>query len=151
MRVPSYIEDLDGWLSQMKHGTRLDVAVRFAETDAYGHMNNRVPFVYFEDVRTLMLEETGYSLADDGIVVVADAQCNYIRQVYPRTRLAVYAYPVQVGKASCDVHYAAFDDEEQLMFMGRTSMVQIDRAGNAFPWDKAYKNSLQNRFESVII
>jgi len=96
----------------MKHGTRLDVAVRFAETDAYGHMNNRVPFIYFEDVRTLMLEETGYSLAEDGIIVVADAQCNYIRQVYPRTRLAVYAYPVHVGSASCDVHYAAFDEQD---------------------------------------
>lgn len=151
MRIPSYINDLDQWLEQMKHGTRLDVAVRFAETDAYGHMNNRVPFVYFEDVRTLMLEETGYSLADDGIVVVADAQCNYIRQVYPRARLAVYAYPVQVGTASCDVHYAAFSENEELMFTGRTSMVQIDRSGNAFAWNEAYKNSLQNRFESVII
>lgn len=151
MRVPAYISELESWLEQMKHGTRLDVAVRFAETDAYGHMNNRVPFVYFEDVRTLMLEETGYSLAEDGIIVVADAQCNYIRQVYPRARLAVYAYPVHVGSASCDVHYAAFDEQGELMFTGRTSMVQINRAGKAFPWSEAYKNSLQNRFESVII
>ena len=67
VRVPAYIPELESWLEQMKHGTRLDVAVRFAETDAYGHMNNRVPFVYFEDVRTLMLEETGYSLAETGI------------------------------------------------------------------------------------
>lgn len=151
MRIPAYIEDFPVWLERLKTGTRLDVAVRFAETDAYGHMNNRVPFVYFEDVRTLMLEETGYSIEDDGIVVVADAQCNYIQQVYPRARLAVYAYPMQVGTASCDVHYAAFDEKGELAFTGRTSMVQIDTSGKAVPWRTEYKNSLQNRFESVNI
>jgi acyl-CoA thioester hydrolase len=98
-----------------------------------------------------MLEETGYSLAEDGIIVVADAQCNYICQMYPRTRLAVYAYAVHVGRAWCDVHYAAFDEQGELMFPGRTSMVQINRAGKAFPWSETNKNSLQNRFESVII
>ncbi len=90
MRVPAYIPELESWLEQMKHGTRLDVAVRFAETDAYGHMNNRVPFVYFEDVRTLMLEETGYSLADDGIIVVADASVTiFAKSIHGRVSLSM--------------------------------------------------------------
>ncbi|TCI26402.1 acyl-CoA thioesterase [Exiguobacterium sp. SH5S4] len=138
-----------GWETRVRSGIELDVKVRFSECDPYGHMNNTIPFIYFEDARIELLEATGFSLKD-GFVVVADAQCDYVRQVMPRQLLKVYANVLTVGNTSCDIHYGAYDGD-QLMFAGRTSLVHLSKAGRPAEWTPEYKNRLQNFCESAII
>jgi acyl-CoA thioester hydrolase len=50
-----YIENLESFASDFF----VEVKVRFSETDMYGHLNNTVPFTYFELARIEYLQSTG--------------------------------------------------------------------------------------------
>lgn len=45
----SYIHDFNEWKKEFSFYQ--EVKVRFSETDMFGHLNNTVPFVYFEQAR----------------------------------------------------------------------------------------------------
>ena len=53
----AYINDLSTWASEFKFS--VPVSVRFSETDMYGHLNNTVPFIYFEYARIEFLKHIG--------------------------------------------------------------------------------------------
>ena len=54
----SYIDNMEEWASsfQFKH----PVKVRFSETDMFGHVNNTVPFTYFEEARIEYFKSIGF-------------------------------------------------------------------------------------------
>ena len=54
----SYIDNIEEWASsfQFKH----PVKVRFSETDMFGHVNNTVLFMYFEEARVEYFKSIGF-------------------------------------------------------------------------------------------
>ena len=66
----------------------IEVRVRFSETDMYGHMNNTVSFTYFEQARIDYFRHLGVLMPAaidehvEGIPIVADLQCDYVKQVF---------------------------------------------------------------------
>ena len=88
------------------------VTVRFSETDMYGHLNNTVTFAYFEYARIEYLKHLGHMedwLNPNGttIPVVADLQCDYMKQVFFDEQLSIYVKTASVGNSSMDIHYMA--------------------------------------------
>lgn len=85
MRPPSYIEEpFEEWRASFRF--YVETTVRFSETDMFGHMNNVTPFVYFEEARIAFFQKTGIvdkrmKRARETITVVANLQCDYIKQV----------------------------------------------------------------------
>lgn len=138
------------WEQRVRAGVHIDVNVRFSECDPYGHLNNTVPFRYFEDARIELLTRLDCRL-DEHFLVVADAQCDYLRQVKPLARIRVYANVLAIGTTSCDVHYAAVDESERLVFVGRTRLVNLTKEGRPDEWAPALKNRLHIFNESAII
>ena len=91
--IKSYIEDLEEWQKDFTFFT--PIKVRFSETDLYGHMNNTVPIVYFEQARIEFLNNLGImeewlDREINNIIVIADIQCDYVKQVYFDEQLKVY-------------------------------------------------------------
>ena len=89
-----------------------EVRVRFSETDMYGHMNNTISFTYFEQARIDYFRHLGIlmpSAGDDvqSIPIVADLQCDYVKQVFFDDVLRIYTKIAQVGNSSMDIHYLA--------------------------------------------
>jgi len=147
MKRISYItSDFETWKSEFnfKHS----VVVRFSETDMFGHMNNTVPFTYFEEARIQFLYHIGmrekwFGSANSCIPVVADLQCDFIRQVYFEQKLNIYVKVNQIGRSSIDLHYLALNEQNEPCFVGRGTLVQISKeTGKSVPWTSEDKGKL---------
>ncbi|TYR82224.1 acyl-CoA thioesterase [Priestia megaterium] len=153
MKNVSYIHNIEEWKCSFtfKH----EVKVRFSETDMFGHLNNTVPFVYFEEARIAFLQHLGFMSTwtesdSHSIPVVADLQCDYIQQVFFDERLSIYVKVERIGTSSVDLHYMALNSKEHIVFVGRGTMVQISKeTGKGEPWTEEMKRILRNQLQCV--
>lgn len=143
----NYIEDLSSWEQEFEFYS--EVSVRFSETDMYGHLNNTVTFAYFEYARIEFLKHIGLMndwLDPNGekIPVVADLQCDYLKQVFFDEKLRIYVKANSLGSSSVDIHYMAKNAKGEIVFTGRGSMVQIDkRTGKGSRWTEDEREVFQ--------
>ncbi len=130
MKRVSYIEDIETWLGEFSYFN--PIWVRFSETDMYGHMNNVVPFIYFEETRTKFLAHLGFmdewTKKDSAVgVIVADLQCDFLAEVFFGETIKVGVKAATVGRSSVDLHYVGVRENGKPVFVGRGTMVQINR------------------------
>ncbi|UTE76538.1 thioesterase family protein [Rossellomorea sp. KS-H15a] len=148
MKHFTYIEDIETW--QQEFSFSIHIKVRFSETDMFGHMNNTVPFTYFEEARIEYLKHIGFMQnwvkpEHDTIPVVADLQCDFVKQVFFDETLKIYVKADRVGRSSVDLHYMGLNEEEQVCFTGRGTMVQISKeTGKGVPWTEEMKAKLHS-------
>lgn len=148
MKHFTYIEDIETW--QQEFSFSIHIKVRFSETDMFGHMNNTVPFTYFEEARIEYLKHIGFMQdwvkpEHDTIPVVADLKCDFVKQVFFDETLKVYVKADRVGRSSVDLHYMGLNEEEQVCFTGRGTMVQISKeTGKGVPWTEEMKAKLHS-------
>jgi acyl-CoA thioester hydrolase len=146
----TYIEDLKSWEQEFQFFHA--IKVRFSETDMFGHMNNTVPFTYFEEARIEFFKSVGFMQdwvkpENDAIPVVADLQCDFLAQVFFGDELQVYVKANHVGSSSVDLHYLGKKDSGVICFVGRGTMVQMSKkTGKGSPWtDEMKQLLLQNK------
>ena len=150
MRVPAYIDNLEEWAAGFQFS--VPVKVRFSETDAFGHLNNTNAFVYFEEARIeffkhLELMQKWTSPEHETMIVVADLQCDFIRQIKFDERLAVSVKVNKVGNSSVDLHYLVHNSRKEVCLVGRGTVVQIGKkSGTSVPWQE----EMQRAFCSLV-
>ncbi|UII55095.1 acyl-CoA thioesterase [Cytobacillus spongiae] len=145
----SYIDNLSEW----KEGFEFffPVKVRFSETDMFGHLNNTVPFTYYEEARTEFFKSKGFMQEwvkpdFEAIPVVADLQCDYLKQVFYDERINIHVKVNHIGTSSVDLHYMGRKEDGTICFVGRGTIVQISRvSGKSVPWTEEMKNMLVNK------
>lgn len=136
----NYIEDAAQW--EKEFSFFVEIGIRFSETDMFGHMNNTQTFTYFEHARIEFLKAIGYSekwFSDkgDAIPIVADLQCDYIKQVYFDEQIKIYVKVASMGKSSVDIHYMGKNEKGEIVFTGRGTVVQIGRStGRPLAWSE---------------
>ncbi|WP_201716990.1 acyl-CoA thioesterase [Rossellomorea arthrocnemi] len=139
----TYIEDIETW--QKEFSFSIHIKVRFSETDMFGHLNNTVPFTYFEEARIEYLKHIGFMQnwikpEHNTIPVVADLQCDFVKQVFFDETLKIYVKANRVGRSSVDLHYMGLNEEGEICFTGRGTMVQISKkTGKGVPWTEEMK------------
>ncbi len=143
----NYIEDFQEWTKDFSF--YIEVRVRFSETDMYGHMNNTVSFTYFEQARIDYFRHLGILMPAaidenvEGIPIVADLQCDYVRQVFFDDALKIYTKVAKVGNSSLDIHYLGKNQKDEVCFTGRGTVVQMDsRTGKSVPLSVEARNHL---------
>ncbi|MBM7648901.1 acyl-CoA thioester hydrolase [Bacillus ectoiniformans] len=147
MKKISYIDHWEEW-DQEFHFYH-PVKVRFSETDMFGHLNNTVPFIYFEEARIEFLTHIGLMEGwleneNESIPVVADLQCDFLEQVYFGETLHIYVKANEVGNSSCDIHYKGVRSDGKIGFIGRGTLVQISKVtGKALPLSEGSKKKLE--------
>jgi acyl-CoA thioester hydrolase len=146
----SYIDNFSDW--QKEFSFSHPVKVRFSETDMFGHVNNTVPFSYFEEARIEFFKSKGFmqewlKSENDTIPVVADLQCDFLAQVYFGETLKIYVKATKVGTSSIDLHYMGQNENGSVCFVGRGTMVQMSKStGKGSPWTDEMKQLLhQNK------
>jgi acyl-CoA thioester hydrolase len=146
MKQINYIHDFQEWEKTFTFSH--PIKVRFSETDMFGHLNNTVPFVYFEEARIEFFKSIGFmqkwtdSLSEE-IPVVADLQCDFLQQVFFGEQLSLYVKVHYVGNSSVDLHYMAKKDNGTVAFVGRGMMVQISKkTGKSVPWNDEMRQTL---------
>ncbi|TLS39196.1 acyl-CoA thioesterase [Pseudalkalibacillus caeni] len=155
----AYIDELEEWAKSFQSKNSIRVKVRFSETDTFGHLNNTNTFVYFEEARIHLFQNLGFmqkwSLPDsDTIPVVADQQCDYLKQVYFDQRLNVYAKIHRIGRTSIDIQYMAMDEKESICFVGKSRIVMVSKeTGRPIPWsaDMIEKMKMMDEIPTVFL
>ena len=78
--------------------------------------------------------------ASETFPVVADLQCDFVKQVFFDENLTIFVKAASVGNSSVDIHYMAENSKGDIVFTGRGSMVQIGRKTNkGVPWSAEEK------------
>lgn len=109
------------------------IKVRFAETDANGHMSHVSAVLYMEQVRTEYLEALGLfdlqQIERDGkTFVLASQKIDYMEQAYFNDRIRLYARVSRIGNSSLDIDYVALNEQTQApLFGGTSTVVYFDR------------------------
>ncbi|MFE6170096.1 acyl-CoA thioesterase [Viridibacillus arvi] len=143
----SYINNMEEWKKGFSFS--VPVQVRFSETDMFGHMNNTVPITYFEYARIEFLKHLGLMGKwmqgdEEAIPVVADIQCDYVKQVYFEEQLSIFVKIENIGNSSLDLHYLAINNKEEICFTGRGTIVQMSRqSGKSIRWNETQLQSVQ--------
>ncbi|WP_075982497.1 acyl-CoA thioesterase [Bacillus massilinigeriensis] len=136
----NYINDFNQWESEFEF--YYEVKVRFSETDMFGHLNNTVPFIYFESARIEYFNSLGFmqewvTPENETIPVVADLQCDYLKQVFYGEELKVFVKAAKIGNTSVDIHYLVKNQKEQTCIVGRGTVVQMSKiTGKGVPWSE---------------
>ncbi|MDQ0270038.1 acyl-CoA thioesterase [Cytobacillus purgationiresistens] len=149
MKKNDYIENIFAWEEEFDF--YYPVKVRFSETDMFGHLNNTIPFIYFEEARIEYFKSIGLmkdwvSPEKETIIVVADLQCDFAKQVFFDEKLNIYVKANSIGNSSVDIHYMAKRENGGICFTGRGTIVQISKeTGKGFPWTDEMKQSFQKK------
>ncbi|MCT2535082.1 acyl-CoA thioesterase [Aquibacillus koreensis] len=145
MKQIDYIEDFELWKNEFSFS--IDVHPRFQETDMFGHVNNTSIFIYFEEARVEFLKKAGLftDFKDKPIPIVADLQCDYLKQVYFDDELSLFVKMNSIGTTSFDLHYLGVNQSGDVCMTGRGRMVQINpKTGKPAPIDEETKIKLQS-------
>jgi len=136
MSKVEYIDDVNKWRAGFEFFC--PIKVRFGETDMFGHLNNANAFVYFEEARVEFFKHIG--LGKEWIHherignVVANIQCDYLRQVYFDEKLRVYVKVHRIGRSSFVLHYMVLNEENEISLTGKNTVVQMDKGtGESLP------------------
>ncbi|MEC1155114.1 acyl-CoA thioesterase [Cytobacillus horneckiae] len=149
MKKNDYIDNIVEWEEEFSF--YYPVKVRFSETDMFGHLNNTIPFIYFEEARIEYLKSLG--LMDDWVskknetfIVVADLHCDFAKQVFFDERLHIYVKADSIGNSSVDIHYMGKRENGEICFTGRGTVVQISKlTGKGVPWTDEMKQAFQKK------
>ncbi len=91
-----------------QHVHTTDLAVRWGDMDAVGHVNNSRFFSYFEEARVEWLKDTlDAAMFTESGPVLARASCEFERPVHHPTTLHLEVYAEPPGRSSLTTHYAA--------------------------------------------
>jgi len=105
-----------------------EIEVRFADIDAYGHVNNAVYFTYLETARTKVFAQHFIDFMDSGLFfVVAQAECNFKKAIKLADSPVTVEFHIEgMGRSSFTVVYQLFGPKKQLFATAKTVMVALD-------------------------
>lgn len=108
------------------------IELRFADLDAYGHVNSAVYFTYLETARVKLFSKFFREVSAQGIfTVVARAECDFKIPIMLYDNLVVTLWIAKTGRSSFDLEYRLHDDNEKTYATARTTMVCFDSIKNA--------------------
>lgn len=103
------------------------IELRFSDLDLYGHVNSVVYFSYLETARVRVMSNEFRELTEKGIfLLVAHAECDYIRPILFEDSVAVSFSVSRVGGSSFDLSYSIHDDSGKPYATAKTVMVCYD-------------------------
>jgi acyl-CoA thioester hydrolase len=155
MKNIPYINDFDAWKDSFLFSHK--IKVRFSETDMFGHLNNTVPFIYFEEARIEFFKTLGFMQewtkpSSEAIPVVADLQCDFVKQVYFDQVIDIYVKVQKIGNSSMDIHYMGGDEAKNSYFTGRGTIVQMSKkTGKGLPWSSEMKSVIESMCKEMTL
>lgn len=112
-----------------RHSTR--IIARFADMDAFGHINNARYLTYFEEARIKYVNEvlqSAYSWSEKGIIL-ANAEIDFILPGHFTDLIDVYTRCIHIGTKSFTLEYRMVrekNDGEEVIAKGISVLVMYD-------------------------
>ena len=107
-----------------------EIAPRFSETDALGHIGNTILPVWFESARSSVFAAVHPAMTlDDWPLIVARYEIDFRRQIFYTATVTVKTAIDRIGNSSLSIYQQAWQNQH-LAAEGRTVMVYFDYASN---------------------
>ena len=106
------------------------IDIRFADIDAYHHVNNAVYLSYMEHTRVkLMLRKFSAHAQTDIQFVVSEATCKYIKPIRLDDQLEVVARFRLKGRLRLNIEFRFVTPDDSVLYaIGNTMMACIDKS-----------------------
>jgi acyl-CoA thioester hydrolase len=107
---------------------RHQLQARFSDCDLFGHVNNAVFFTYMEEARWAYWRELTGDFSHDRLpgLILAHAECDFIRPVRPGERVDVWIGTTKIGRTSVALDCEMLDAGGRPVATGKTVMVAYD-------------------------
>jgi acyl-CoA thioester hydrolase len=103
------------------------IEIRFADLDAYGHVNNALFFTYLEHARVKMFQEYfGDFLESPLLFLVVRAECDYRLPITLNDSLQITLKVEQLRHSSFTLTYLLHDGGSRVFATAKTVMVSYD-------------------------
>lgn len=103
------------------------IEIRFADLDAYGHVNNAVFFTYLEHARVKMFQEYfGAFLESSLLFLVVRAECDYKAPITLNDQLLITLTVEKLRHSSFTFNYLLHNGDGRHFATARTVMVGYD-------------------------
>lgn len=103
------------------------IEIRFADLDAYGHVNNALFFTFLETARIKLFQQHFGAFLDSPLMfLVVRAECDYRLPIELNDPLLVTVSVDQVRHSSLDFSYRLHDGEGKLFAEAKTVMVSYN-------------------------
>lgn len=106
------------------------IRVRYSETDQMSYVYYGNYASYYEVARVEMLRSLGTSyreMEESGIMMpVLELKCKYIKPAYYDEELTISVKILEKPQTRIKFHYEIFNEKEELINMGETTLVFVD-------------------------
>ncbi|WP_426267188.1 acyl-CoA thioesterase [Sphingomonas sp. LHG3443-2] len=123
------------------------ITLRWADNDAYGHVNNTVYYQWFDSAVNALLvgEQLLDIVAGDPICLVVGTSCNYFAPLSFPGEVEVGLAVAELGRSSVRYNLGVFaKGAEEAAAAGTFVHVAVDRAGRRpVPWPDAWRQVLE--------
>lgn len=131
---------------------KTSIPIRFADIDAFGHVNNAVYLTYFEIARSIYWKEVIKWDWDKLGIIVRKSEIEYLKPILLHDEIYAYVRTSRIGNSSFDVEYVLvrkINDKEEVCTTGFTSCVTYDYALNKPAPIPAYQKNKMKDFEAL--
>lgn len=105
----------------------IPIELRFADLDAYGHVNNATYFTYLETARVKLFHDKFIELMDQSVLfLVVKAECEYKLPIELKDDLVISLEMARVGNSSFDIDYVLHNGSGKVFGLAKTVMVCYD-------------------------
>ena len=104
-----------------------EIQVRFADLDAYGHVNHATFFTFLETARTIVFKDPFLALMKRGLLLmIVKAECSYRKPIDLNGRVIVTMQLEEQRRTSFVLAYQVHDGEGTTYAEAKTKMICFD-------------------------
>ena len=125
----------------------INLPVLWGDQDALGHVNNTVPFRWFESARIAYFERSGMGelMAKMGLgTILASVSCNYLRQLHYPDHVQTGVRITRIGSSSLSIEQAVYSESLQAIAAEGQAVVVT------FDYDKNQTRRVPDEIRAVI-
>ena len=105
------------------------IPVRFADIDAFGHVNNAVYLTYFEIARSSYWNEVVHWNWNKMGIIIGRAEIDYLKPIALNDQVFAYVRTSRIGNSSFDLEYVLIrstNGVEEICTTGSTVCISFD-------------------------
>lgn len=133
---------------------KTSIPIRFADIDAFGHVNNAIYLTYFEIARSVYWKEIIQWDWNSIGIIVRRSEIDYIKPIVLTDEIYAYVRTSRIGISSFDLDYILVkkvNGQEEICTKGRTHCVTYDYLSNKSAPIPAYQRMKMQDFEALSV
>ncbi len=140
-------------MEESKKVNKLEVQLRYSDTDQMGVIYHANYFSFFEQARTKFLRDAGfdyYKVEEDGIIFpVRDVSCTYLKSIRFKEKIFVTTKIHKLTKIKVTYYHEIHNVEGELKATGYTTVISVDKETfNIVKMDEVLKD-IYNKYQEL--